>query len=77
MLTILASAFLCASFRPSGWTRVVHAKNRLGDNAPLSFLEFVDRPGELRPAMLCTEETFEQVRDRHRKNVEEQRKNKY
>jgi len=29
--------------RPGGYTRIVHIQNRLGDNAPMSILEFVEK----------------------------------
>eukprot|EP00808_Paulinella_micropora_P002570 g49714.t1 len=37
-------------WRPGGYTRILRTRRRLGDNAPMAFIEFVDRPGELRPA---------------------------
>jgi large subunit ribosomal protein L17 len=30
--------------RPGGYTRLVHVQNRVGDNAPMAFVELVDRP---------------------------------
>jgi large subunit ribosomal protein L17 len=33
--------------RPGGYTRVVRTRMRYGDNAPMAYLELVDRPGEL------------------------------
>eukprot|EP00218_Dolichomastix_sp_CCMP3274_P013755 CAMPEP_0170144076 /NCGR_PEP_ID=MMETSP0033_2-20121228/13291_1 /TAXON_ID=195969 /ORGANISM="Dolichomastix tenuilepis, Strain CCMP3274" /LENGTH=130 /DNA_ID=CAMNT_0010380557 /DNA_START=104 /DNA_END=492 /DNA_ORIENTATION=- len=39
------------SERAGGFTRVLRTHNRKGDNAPMAFIEYVDRPGELRPAM--------------------------
>ena len=29
--------------RPGGYTRIVHIQNRLGDNAPMAILEFVEK----------------------------------
>jgi large subunit ribosomal protein L17 len=29
--------------RPGGYTRIIHVGNRVGDNAPMSFIELVDR----------------------------------
>ena len=29
--------------RPGGYTRIVHIQNRVGDNAPMSILEFVEK----------------------------------
>ena len=36
--------------RSGGYSRVLRAGFRRGDRAPMAVLEFVDRPGELRPA---------------------------
>jgi large subunit ribosomal protein L17 len=65
------------AFRSSGFTRVVHAKRRNGDNAPLSYLEFVDRPGELRPSRICTPQSFQQVQLAREINTERQRQTRY
>eukprot|EP00343_Euplotes_focardii_P011178 CAMPEP_0205829620 /NCGR_PEP_ID=MMETSP0206-20130828/38707_1 /ASSEMBLY_ACC=CAM_ASM_000279 /TAXON_ID=36767 /ORGANISM="Euplotes focardii, Strain TN1" /LENGTH=84 /DNA_ID=CAMNT_0053132503 /DNA_START=36 /DNA_END=286 /DNA_ORIENTATION=- len=40
-------------YRPGGYTRVVRSHQRYGDNAPMAFIEFVDRPEELRMARPC------------------------
>jgi hypothetical protein len=56
-----------------GFTRVVHLKNRLGDDAPISILEFVDRNGELRPATICTKEFYEQKRALQHKHIKLQK----
>jgi large subunit ribosomal protein L17 len=45
LATILATRY---RHREGGYTRVIHTRSRLGDAAPLSLIEFVDRPGELR-----------------------------
>lgn len=68
---------LCCSYRPSGFTRVIHVRRRLGDNAPLSYLEFVDRPGELRPPILCTPHTWEQVQLMRDTNDQRQKRTRY
>jgi large subunit ribosomal protein L17 len=35
--------------RQGGYVRVLrHENNRSGDNAPMAYIEYVDRPGELR-----------------------------
>lgn len=36
------------TYRDGGYTRVLRTRLRKGDNATMAFLEFVDRPGELR-----------------------------
>jgi large subunit ribosomal protein L17 len=41
--------------RTGGYTRVLRDGNRYGDNAPMAYIEYVDRPGELRPRMLKEE----------------------
>ena len=38
------------SDRAGGYTRVLRAGYRTGDRAPMAVLEFVDRPGEVRPS---------------------------
>lgn len=40
--------------RQGGYTRVLRSRVRSGDGAPLAWVEFVDRPGELRPARRAT-----------------------
>ncbi len=65
------------SYRPSGFTRVVHVRRRDGDNAPLSYLEFVDRPNELRPAIIQTPQTWQQNLENRRINDERQRNQRY
>ncbi len=48
--------------RPGGYTRVLKAGNRFGDNAPMAFIEFVDRDVEAKgkdsgPVEIRDEET--------------------
>lgn len=56
---------------------MIHVRRRDGDNAPLSYLEFVDRPGELRPALIQTPQTWAQVLENRRINNERQRSTNY
>ena len=35
--------------RPGGYTRIIHTQNRLGDNAPMSILELVEKSPEAAP----------------------------
>jgi large subunit ribosomal protein L17 len=35
--------------RPGGYTRLVHTKNRVGDNAPMSILELVEKSEKTEP----------------------------
>jgi hypothetical protein len=37
--------------RAGGFTRVLQTRRRIGDGAHMAFIEYIDRPGELRPAM--------------------------
>ena len=37
--------------RACGFTRVLQTRRRIGDGAHMAFVEYIDRPGELRPAM--------------------------
>eukprot|EP00241_Pyramimonas_parkeae_P007988 CAMPEP_0114241662 /NCGR_PEP_ID=MMETSP0058-20121206/9748_1 /TAXON_ID=36894 /ORGANISM="Pyramimonas parkeae, CCMP726" /LENGTH=175 /DNA_ID=CAMNT_0001354195 /DNA_START=52 /DNA_END=579 /DNA_ORIENTATION=- len=36
--------------RPGGYTRILRTRLREGDRAPMCYIEYVDRDGELRPA---------------------------
>ena len=37
--------------RACGFTRVLQTRRRIGDGAHMAYVEYIDRPGELRPAM--------------------------
>jgi large subunit ribosomal protein L17 len=37
--------------RAGGYTRVLQTRRRMGDGAQMAFVEYIDRPGEMRPAM--------------------------
>lgn len=45
-------------FRTSGFTRFYRIGQRKGDGAHMAVIELVDRPGELRKARPCNEDTF-------------------
>ncbi len=48
VFTVLAERY---KTRTGGYTRVLRCNlNRRGDNAPMAWIEYVDRPGELRPS---------------------------
>jgi large subunit ribosomal protein L17 len=37
--------------RAGGYTRVLQTRRRMGDGAQMAYVEYIDRPGEMRPAM--------------------------
>jgi large subunit ribosomal protein L17 len=37
--------------RAGGYTRVLQTRRRMGDGAQMALVEYIDRPGEMRPAM--------------------------
>ena len=37
--------------RAGGYTRVLQTRRRIGDGAQMAYIEYIDRPGEMRPAM--------------------------
>ena len=37
--------------RTGGYTRVLQTRRRVGDGAQMAYVEYIDRPGEMRPAM--------------------------
>jgi len=37
--------------RPGGYTRIIHVENRVGDNAPMSILELVEKSEKAEPEM--------------------------
>lgn len=47
LMTVLAERY---ESRQGGYTRVVPTGRRMKDGAPMAYIEFIDRPGELRPA---------------------------
>ena len=42
--------------RPGGYTRLVHTTNRVGDNAPMSILEFVQKSEKTEPEQKASSE---------------------
>jgi large subunit ribosomal protein L17 len=42
--------------RPGGYTRIVHTQNRLGDNAPMSILELVEKSEKAAPEQKASPE---------------------
>lgn len=51
-------------FRPGGYTRVIKTERRMKDYAPMAYVEFVDRAGELRKPKPVNEKTLE-----HKANI--------
>ncbi len=42
--------------RPGGYTRIIHTQNRLGDNAPMSILELVEKSEKAAPEQKASPE---------------------
>lgn len=74
LFTVLGRRY---TWRETGFTRVVHVRKRHGDNAPLSYLELVDRPGEIRPSIMCTPQTWMQAQRYQQINDVRQKALKY
>ena len=55
LLDVLAE---CYRFRTGGFTRIVRTRRRYRDDAPMAFIEFIDRDGEIRP---CSDASFERM----------------
>src|SRR5260370_1035539 len=43
--------------RPGGYTRIIHVENRVGDNAPMSILELVEKSEKAEPEKKAPEKT--------------------
>lgn len=46
-------------YRNGGYTRIIRTERRYRDYAPMCYIEYVDRVGELRPAKPVTQESHE------------------
>jgi large subunit ribosomal protein L17 len=55
LFTIMADRY---KFRPGGYTRIMRTRRRFGDNAPMAYVEFVDREGELKKPTPVDADTF-------------------
>src|SRR6266478_3971337 len=56
--------------RPGGYTRIIHVENRVGDNAPMSILELVEK-GEKRAAAKETSDTSTDKKSKKKKKEQE------
>src|SRR5512140_2699672 len=49
--------------RPGGYTRLIHTKNRVGDNAPMSILELVEKSEKTEPEKKPSSEKKAQAKE--------------
>jgi large subunit ribosomal protein L17 len=49
--------------RPGGYTRIIHTKNRVGDNAPMSILELVEKSEKAEPEKKPSSEKKAQAKE--------------